>query len=201
MICLVCTGGIGSGKSYAVRIFSKLGIPAYIADTRAKELYLNDKNLINELVALLGDEIVNDGVLRRDIMAARIFNDTQLLKEVNAIVHPRVLADFERWREEREREGVQIVIFESAIFFEAPVFHHIADKVVVVTAPLEIRVKRVMKRDSLTQELVYHRINSQIDDSERFSGADYIIYTDGKRAVLPQILDILKDLKYKISEN
>ncbi len=201
MICLICTGGIGSGKSYAVRIFSKLGIPAYIADTRAKELYLNDKNLIKELVALLGDEIVKDGVLRRDVMAAKIFNDARILKEVNAIVHPRVLIDFEKWREEREKEGAQIVIFESSIFFEAPVFHHIADKVMVVTAPLEIRIKRVMKRDGLSQESVYHRINSQIGDSERLSGADYVLYTDGKRAVLPQILDILKDLKYKISEN
>lgn len=201
MICLICTGGIGSGKSYAVRIFSKLGIPAYIADTRAKELYLNDKNLIKELVALLGDEIVKDGVLRRDVMAAKIFNDARILKEVNAIVHPRVLIDFEKWREEREKEGAHIVIFESAIFFEAPVFHHIADKVMVVTAPLEIRIKRVMKRDGLSQESVYHRINSQIGDSERLSGADYVLYTDGKRAVLPQILDILKDLKYKISEN
>ncbi|MHC1778894.1 MAG: dephospho-CoA kinase [Bacteroidales bacterium] len=201
MICLVCTGGIGSGKSYAVRIFSKLGIPAYIADTRAKELYLFDKNLIDELVALLGSEILNDGVLRKDVMASKIFNDAQLLKEVNAIVHPKVLSDFEKWRDEREKEGAQIVIFESAIFFEAPVFHHIADKVMVVTAPLDIRIKRVMKRDGLTQESVYHRINSQIGDSERFPGADYIIHTDGKRAVLPQILDILKDLNNKISHN
>jgi len=116
-------------------------------------------------------------------------------------VHPRVLRDFEKWRDEREKEGAQIVIFESAIFFESSVFHHIADKIMVVTAPLDVRIKRVMKRDALSQELVYNRINSQIDDSERFSGADYILYTDGKRAVLPQILDILKDINYKISEN
>lgn len=200
MICLVCTGGIGSGKSYAVRIFSKLGIPAYIADSRTKELYKNDKDLLNELVALLGNEILGDGVLRRDVMAAKIFGDPRLLKSVNDIVHPRVLADFENWRDEREKEGVELVIFESAIFFESSVFHHIAHKILVVSAPLDVRVKRVMKRDGLAKELVYQRMSRQIGDTEREEKADYIIYTDGKRAVLPQILNVLKDLNFKISK-
>jgi len=197
MICLVCTGGIGSGKSYALRVISRLGIPTYIADNRAKELYYTDKELLLELKNLLGDEIAPVGILRRDIMAAKIFPNPELLQKVNEIVHPRVLADFEAWREARRVDGADIVVFESAVFFESPVFHHIADKVMVVTAPEEVRIKRVIKRDGVSRELVKERMERQCLDSERLKRADFIVYTDGKRAVLPQILQVLNQLKIK----
>ena len=194
MFCLICTGGVGSGKSYTAKIFSRLGIPAYIADIRTKELYSTDKGLLNELTALLGDEIIAGGVLRRDVMASKIFGNPYLLKKVNEIVHPKVLADYEKWRGERRREGVEIVLFESAIFFESPMFHHIADKIMVVFAPLEVRINRVMRRDGLSRDQVMERIRSQISDEERMRRADYIVYTDGKRAVLPQLLNVLESI-------
>jgi dephospho-CoA kinase len=197
MVCLVCTGGIGSGKSYAIRVITRLGIPSYIADNRAKELYYTDKVLLRELKELLGDEIAPEGVIRRDIMAAKIFPNPELLTKVNDIVHPRVLADFEAWKIARGEDGADIVVFESAIFFESPVFHHIADKVMVVTAPEEVRIKRVIKRDKVSRELVTERMQRQCSERERLERADFIVYTDGKRAVLPQILQVLNQMNIK----
>jgi dephospho-CoA kinase len=197
MVCLVCTGGIGSGKSYALRVITRLGIPSYIADNRAKELYYTDKVLLRELKELLGDEIAPEGVIRREIMAAKIFPNPELLTKVNDIVHPRVLADFEAWKMARGEDGADIVVFESAIFFESPVFHHIADKVMVVTAPEEVRIQRVIKRDKVSRELVTERIQRQCSERERLERADFIVYTDGKRAVLPQILQVLNQMNIK----
>jgi len=197
MVCLVCTGGIGSGKSYALRVITRLGIPSYIADNRAKELYYTDKVLLRELIELLGDEIAPEGVIRREIMAAKIFPNPELLTKVNEIVHPRVLADFEAWKIARGEDGADIVVFESAIFFESPVFHHIADKVMVVTAPEEVRIQRVIKRDKVSRELVTERIQRQCSEKERLERADFIVYTDGKRAVLPQILQVLNQMNIK----
>lgn len=195
MFCFACTGGIGTGKSYVVRIFSALGIPAYIADDRAKELYNTDKNILVKLVETLGEEILIDGKLQKSVMAQKIFSNKDLLNKVNQIVHPRLLEDFYDWREEQMRNGVRIIIFESAIFLETPIFHLIADKVIVVTAPMDVRMKRIVKRDKISEELVKQRINRQWNDDRRLKKADYIIYTDGKRPVLPQVLQIIDEVK------
>ncbi len=195
MITLVCTGGIGSGKSYVVRILSQLGIPSYIADSKAKDLYKTDKKLLTDMVNLLGDDIIESGEIRRDIIASKIFPDPVLLSKVNDIVHPRVLKDFEEWSRSMREDGRKIVVFESAIFFESPIFYHIADKIIVVIAPEEIRIERVIKRDGLSESLIRERMERQMPDSERVQKADYIIFTDGKRAVLPQITDILNKVK------
>ncbi|MFA6334079.1 MAG: dephospho-CoA kinase [Bacteroidales bacterium] len=195
MFCFACTGGIGTGKSYVVRIFSALGIPAYIADDRAKELYNIDKELLGKLVDTLGNEIVVDGKLQRSVMAGKIFSNKKLLLKINNIVHPRLLEDFYEWREEQEKKGVKMIIYESAIFLETPIFHPIADKVIVVTAPEYVRIKRVIKRDNIDEHLVKQRINRQWIDEKRFKMADFIIFADGKRAVLPQILHIIDEVK------
>jgi dephospho-CoA kinase len=200
MITLVCTGGIGSGKSYVVKILNRLGIPSYIADSKAKDLYKRDNQLLSDLVKLLGDDIVVHGELKRDVMASKIFPNPELLGKVNDIVHPRVLKDFEEWSRQMREQGKEIVVFESAIFFESPVFLHIADKVLVVTAPEDIRIQRVIKRDGISEDLIRERIERQMPDSERVLKADYVIFTDGKRAVLPQVTNLLHKLKreYKI---
>ena len=198
MICLVCTGGIGSGKSYAIKVFKALGVPSYIADQRAKELYETDSVLLDELVSLLGKGIIREGHLDKREMALRIFPNPNLLKKVNEIVHPRVLSDFLIWRESQKSIGEEVVVFESAIFFETPIFHGIEDKVIVVTAPEDVRIKRVMKRDGITEDEVRERMSRQCSDEERLKEADFVIYTDGKKAVLPQISEILKSVKEKV---
>lgn len=190
MFCFAITGGIGSGKSYLVRLMEAFGIPAYIADIRAKELYKTDSLLLRRLIRLLGKDIIHNGELRRDVMAAKIFSNQKLLSKVNDIVHPAVLRDFINWRSAKEKEGYGAIIFESAIFLESPLFHFIADKVIVVCAPEDVRIKRVIKRDNMPEELVRERIARQWSDERRKLMADFIIFADGKKAIMPQIIEV-----------
>jgi dephospho-CoA kinase len=190
MFCFAITGGIGSGKSYLVRLMEAFGIPAYIADIRAKELYKTDSLLLRRLIGLLGKDIIHNGELRRDVMAAKIFSNQKLLSKVNDIVHPAVLRDFINWRSAKEKEGYGAIIFESAIFLESPLFHFIADKVIVVCAPEDVRIKRVIKRDNMPEELVRERIARQWSDERRKLMADFIIFADGKKAIMPQIIEV-----------
>ncbi len=197
MFCFAVTGGIGSGKSYLVRLMSALGIPAYIADIRAKELYSTNRLLVTKLANLLGDDILSENGVRRDIMASKIFSDPSLLVRVNNIVHPEVLKDFFLWRESMEADGHKAVIYESAIFLETPGFRGIADKIIVVVAPEEERIRRVIKRDSITEEQVRARMERQWSDEERIRMADFIIFADGKRAILPQLMEIFNQTGFK----
>ena len=199
MFCLACTGGIGSGKSYVVKIFAALGFPVYIADERTKILYNEDRDLLNSLVELLGPEIIIEGMLQKRVMAQKIFSDEVLLSKVNEVVHPFVLKDFQKWSIQKEKEGHELVIIESAIYLESKVFNGVANKVLVVEAPEHIRIERVKKRDSATEEMVRTRINRQMSVAQMRSMADYTIFADGKRAVLPQVLKLLEILDIKIN--
>ena len=190
MFCFAVTGGIGSGKSYLVRLMSALGIPSYIADSRAKELYRTNRVLLSKLADLLGDDIISHDGVRRDVMAARIFSNPELLSKVNNIVHPEVLKDFYKWRDLMDREGYNVVIYESAIFLENPRFRKIADKVIVVVAPEGERIRRVIRRDSISEDQVRARMDRQWSDEERIKMADFIIFADGKRAIMPQLMEV-----------
>ena len=197
MFCFAVTGGIGSGKSYLIRLMSSLGLPAYIADFRAKELYRTNVQLVKNLATLLGDEILSEDGIRKDVMASKIFSNPQLLEKVNSIVHRVVLRDFFKWRDSRVMEGHPAVIYESAIFLESPRFRSIADKVIVVVAPEEERIRRVMKRDSISEEHVRERMSRQWSDEKRVKMADFVIFADGKRAIMPQVMEILNQTGIK----
>lgn len=197
MFCFAVTGGIGSGKSYLIRLMSSLGLPAYIADFRAKELYRTNVQLVKNLATLLGDEILSEDGIRKDVMASKIFSNPQLLEKVNSIVHPEVLRDFFKWRDSMVIEGHPAVIYESAIFLESPRFRSIADKVIVVVAPEEERIRRVMKRDSISEEHVRERMSRQWSDEKRVKMADFVIFADGKRAIMPQVMEILNQTGIK----
>ena len=197
MFCFAVTGGIGSGKSYLIRLMSSLGLPAYIADFRAKELYRTNVQLVKNLATLLGDEILSEDGIRKDVMASKIFSNPQLLEKVNSIVHPEVLRDFFKWRDRMVIEGHPAVIYESAIFLESPRFRSIADKVIVVVAPEEERIRRVMKRDSISEEHVRERMSRQWSDEKRVKMADFVIFADGKRAIMPQVMEILNQTGIK----
>ena len=99
MKVLGCTGGIGSGKSYVANIFSRMGIPVYDSDCRAKSLYDTDTLLRDQIVSLLGASVIKDGVIQRPVMASLIFKDKDLLWEVEKLVHPAVVRDFCRWKD------------------------------------------------------------------------------------------------------
>lgn len=192
-----CTGGIGSGKSFVSRIFAKLGYPVYFSDERAKMLYDTDGLLLEQLVELLGEDVLENGKINRAAMAGKIFGNGELLCKVESLVHPAVLRDFEKWKGEVCREAAlqgntpSFVIFESAILLESPLVRECADKVLHIKAPYELRIERVMERDRATREQVEARIARQWSDAQRDVLSDFVIFADSKRALLPQIAEVI----------
>lgn len=191
---LLASGGIGSGKSYVVGIFNALGIPSYDADARAKGLYDTDPQLLAEVVAAAGEEVLRDGKLDRRALAARIFASGELRARIEALVHPAVMRDFARWRREQE---APLAIMESAILMEHPELMERMDYALTVVAPLETRIMRVVERDSCTREQALARIACQWSDAQRMAHSDFIIENDGEQALLPQIMNILKTINDK----
>ena len=194
---LGCTGGIGSGKSFVSRIFAKLGYPVYFSDERAKMLYDTDGLLLEQLVELLGEDVLENGKINRAAMAGKIFGNGELLRKVESLVHPAVLRDFEKWKGEVCREAAlqgntpSFVIFESAILLESPLVRECADKVLHIKAPYELRIERVMERDRATREQIEARIARQWSDTQRDVLSDFVIFADSKRALLPQIAEVI----------
>lgn len=192
---LVCTGGIGSGKSYVTQVFSRLGVPVYDADSRTKKLYETDLGLLDSLKDLLGSDIVRNGKLDKKRFASLIFSDDSLLEKVNSIVHPVVLEDFKRWKTDYFFAS-NLVMMESALFFSAPIFHSEIDKVLLVYAPVDLRIKRVVRRDGCDEKSVIMRMENQCKYEDVRDRADFTIFADGKHAVLPQVVDVLKRCDY-----
>lgn len=184
---LVITGGIGAGKSYVSRIFERKGIPVYDSDSRTKALYDTDEALLASLCSIIGCDIVNEGVLDKALMASRIFSDKSLLEEVESVVFPSVIRDFMSWKSAFEGK-VPFVIMESAIFLMKPILAPVADKVLYVDAPLDVRVSRVMARDSVSADAVRTRIANQADLSGK---ADWVIDTVVEHDFLEDRVDFI----------
>ena len=188
-VIIGCTGGIGSGKTNVVRTFESLGIPGYDCDTRTKELYDEDAELLAEVARIAGDDVIVEGRLDRSRLAARIFSDRDMLSALESVVHPAVIRDFSRWLQE---QNTKLVIFESAILLDKPYLREIADFLLLVTAPREVRIARVMARDGLSREAVEGRMAHQMSDEQRSRMADYTIETNDRDAILPQLLSIIQ---------
>jgi len=181
------TGGIGSGKSLIAKILEKMQYPVYIADLASYRLVHTDMEIINGLTALLGKDIYEYGILNKKMLADNIFGDEKMRKSINNLIHPVVITDFKEWCEEQESP---LVFMESAILFETKL-NVFMDKTILVTAPVELRIKRLQTRDNLSETEIRARIDSQMSDDEKIKLADYIIINDEKNAVLPQIQEIL----------
>lgn len=192
---LAVTGGIGSGKSYVVKIFSALDIPVYDADFRTKELYGGNKELLKSLISLLGNDLLKNGILDRGYMAKKIFNNSGLLKKVEDIVYPFVLDDIKEWRMVHENDNAPFLILESAIYLEKEILKGLADKVLTVSCPVAIRISRAMKRSGISREKVEERIKNQRTDAFRESLADFTILSDFEHPLLPQVLKVSEIMK------
>ena len=154
MIKLGITGGIGSGKSVVARLLQVMDVPVYLTDDAAKQLMTESSDIRRELSALAGAEVYRpDGSLNRALLAAYMFGHPDRVARVNSIVHPRVKADFLRWCGEQERRGFPLVGMECAILYESG-FDSLVDRVLTVSAPVDIRLQRVMRRDAAREELV-----------------------------------------------
>jgi dephospho-CoA kinase len=192
MIKVAVTGGIGSGKSVVCEVFEKIGIPVFYADSSAKELMNSDNNIKEYLISNFGSTIFDeDGKLFRGKFAEIIFNNKTSLLKVNEIVHPAVRKVFEEWA---KKQTTPYLIEETAILFESGLAH-LFDKIIYVTAPLELRIERVMKRDKTTREKVQERMKNQENDEKKIEKSDFIIVNDDKEMILPQIINIHSKLQ------
>ena len=188
------TGGIGSGKTIVCEIFKLLGVPVFQADFVAGKLINSDAVIRSELISRYGNDIYQtDRKVNREKLAGIIFNDDAELEKVNKIIHPVVRNEFMNWVKNQEAE---YVIHEAAILFESG-FYKMMDAVILVTAPEEIRIERVIKRNGLTRENVLSRIAKQWPDSEKRKFATFELINDNKSLLIPQIIEI--DNKIKIN--
>ncbi len=184
------TGGIGSGKSTVAGIFEILGIPVYNSDLRAKLLMQENELLRTDIGKLFGDKaFLPDGSLNRKAIAGIVFNDPSQLQLLNAIVHPAVYQDLTQWMQEEKQQASPYLIQESAILFEENLTgRHTA--VILVAADQELRIQRVVDRDGVTREQVLQRMKNQWPDEQKIPLADYVIYNDGERSLIDQVMDI-----------
>lgn len=196
MRTLGLTGGIGSGKSVLARILVVLGIPVYDCDQRAKALYDEDEELRQAMLGLFGQRLyaTEDGRLDRAYLAERIFGELSLLEAVNALVHPAVRADIDRWKAEQAAEGHRLVAIESAILLASEGLRERVDAVVLVSAPLELRVARAVRRDGSSEEAVRQRIAVQMSEEEMRQRSDYVLYNDEQTPLLPQVEALLHSI-------
>lgn len=166
------TGGIGSGKSTVANYIASKGIPVYIADEEAKKI-MEREDVKQKIQNLFSESVLNDDTsLNRKKIAEFVFNNPEKLKELNAIVHPEVQFHFKNWL--NKYKDFPFVIKEVAILFETGGNKH-CDKVILITAPEELRIERAMKRDNLTKKDILVRINNQLPDSKKKKWSDFII--------------------------
>lgn len=192
MIKVGLTGGIGSGKTTVARIFEVMGIPVYYADDAAKKLMNTDEALKEVIIKHFGEEAYSDGQLDRKYIAAVVFNDAAKLKLLNSLTHPATIRDAEEWMKKLAESGGQktpYIIKEAALLFESGANKSV-DKVIGVYAPLPLRIKRVMKRDGVTEEEVNKRISRQMNEEEKMKRCDFVITNNEEQLLLPQVLDL-----------
>ena len=197
------TGGIGSGKSTIARELASRGYRLYDTDREAKRLIVEDPELRAQIEALLGADVYEGNTYRTDIVSARVFANPDLLRRLNALVHPAVRHDIEHllasiasglsakrsFSQKGGPSGVAGLIIESALLFESGL-NALCDKVICVTAPESIRIARTVARDHTTSAKVRARIAAQMDETERAQKADIVLVNDGKTSV-PALIDTL----------
>ena len=183
------TGGIGSGKSLVCKIFSCLGVPVYDADSRAKSIMTTDGILVEQIKAEFGSlSYHHDGTLNRSYLSQTVFNDAAKLKKLNELVHPRVALDGDQWV--AAHSGKKYVLREAALLFESGSYQRM-DKIIVVTAPETLRVKRVLNRDpQRTSGDVLKIIRNQMNEEEKVNRADFVLVNDETELLVPQIVKL-----------
>jgi len=165
------TGGIGSGKTTIAKHIKSMGIPVYIADDAAKKILLFPETL-NTLKLVFGNAIFDDELLNKDKLSKIVFNNPEMLKQLNQIVHPAVKKDFDNWLQLNENQP--LVVKEAAILFESGSYKD-CDIIITIVAPIEERIQRVVERDHANSEAVLSRINNQWTDEMRMEKSDYVI--------------------------
>ncbi|MDO7850947.1 dephospho-CoA kinase [Hymenobacter convexus] len=189
MLRIGITGGIGSGKSIASRLFHALGVPIYDADSRARWLMENGVELRQQLSAAFGPDTYDaSGRLNRPVLAGTVFNNSTLLAQLNGLVHPHVGTDFESWAATHAAAGHPYVLKEAALLFEAGSYKQL-DRIITVFAPLAVREARVLRRDPHRSTADVKAIMAkQLSEEEKMQRADYVLTNDDVQPLLPQVL-------------
>ena len=184
------TGGIGSGKSTVAKFFSEFDIPIFIADTEAKKLMNEDTNLKASLTELLGKKAYSEGNLNRKYVAGLVFDNKELLSKMNTLVHPAVRNHFKKWV--RKQSG-PYCIYEAAILFETGGEEE-CDATILVTAPKEVRIARILKRDNTTISEIEARMANQWSDDDKRKLAHFTIENIDLEDTRKQVRKIHKNL-------
>ena len=185
------TGGIGVGKTYVSKIFQQMGIPVFNADEQAKKCMVEDANLKAAVQLAFGENMYINGVLQKEALAKIVFNNTEDLAKLNALVHQLVKQKFENWC---TQQATLMVIKEAAILFESD-GHLYLDAVVCVSAPEKLRIERMQKRDGSSVEQIESRMSKQIPQAEKEELSDFLIVNDEEQLLLPQVLAIIKEME------
>jgi dephospho-CoA kinase len=184
------TGGIGSGKSFIANVLEHMGFPVYYSDSQSKELTKSNPKIKTGLISLFGEEVYVKGVLNTQLVATKIFQNEELRQKVNQLIHPIVRKDFDDWATNQHSE---LVFNEAAILFETGAYKNF-DATILVCAPMELKIKRVMNRENCSREDVLARMSKQWSDEEKMKLADFVIENDEKLPVLNQIEGVLNRL-------
>lgn len=197
------TGNIGSGKSIVAKIFSILGVPVYNADSNAKK-FLDNIEIKSLIKIHFGEKVFdNNNGIDTKALADIVFNDSTQLNKLNSIIHPFVINDFNIWVQSHlsmnpdsigKQRTTDYVIIEAAILFESG-YNSVADKIIVVTCHEELRIKRIMERDSMTEAEVKLRMKNQWNEEQKIKYADFIIINEEFQLITPQVIEINKQLK------
>ena len=185
------TGNIGSGKTTVASCFEILGIAVFNADKQAKLRMNKDVNLKQSLIAEFGKEVFLNNELNRKYLSKLAFNDDLVLKRLNTLVHPVVQEAFEKWS---IQQSGAYVIKEAAILFESNTYQSL-DAIISISCPEEIRLKRILKRDDLSEKDVRQRMSHQWAEEKKISLSDFVITNDNSSLVMPQILSVHSALK------
>lgn len=190
MLRIGLTGGIGSGKSTVARVFETLGIPVYYADLAAKRLMNEDPALRSALNNLFGASCFENGVLNKTFVATQIFEHPEKREQLNLLIHPATIADANKWLSEQQ---AVYALREAALLFESGAAEGL-DYVIGVSAPVSLRIQRVMKRDQLSEADVKKRMATQLQDAIKIKLCDFVLINDECTGLLPQVLALHEKL-------
>ncbi|MFM1776097.1 MAG: hypothetical protein RJA53_1707 [Bacteroidota bacterium] len=185
MLKIGITGGIGAGKSTVAGIFKVLGVPVFDADATAKNILNTDPVLRDQIAATFGSETYKNGLLDKKYLATLVFNNPDQLAKLNALVHPATIAAADKWASRFADRPY--IIKEAALLFEAGTNVGL-DYIIGVTAPVELRINRVMDRDQVSREEVLSRMQHQLDDTEKMKRCNFVIDNNEASLVIPQVL-------------
>jgi dephospho-CoA kinase len=185
------TGGIGSGKSVVAHLLRTMDVAVYDSDSCAKMIMNKDSMIRQQLIEWVGEDVYDSRGLNRPCLASWMFASADHTAAANGLIHPRVRVDFEQWVV--KHSDCLLLGLESAILFESG-FDNLTDAVLAVTAPQEVRMRRIVQRDQSTEARVQIRMNAQITDEERISNSRFHLVNDGLQPLIPHVVAILNDL-------